>query len=73
MSGVNRSALGRPIGEPLLARARRLEGEDEAIARTALARSRPVLQGLIVPFLHRAMHRRTVHYELVPVGTAITP
>jgi uncharacterized protein len=56
---------GKPLGPTMAARARRLEGDDVAVARRALARRAPLLQRFLVPWLHRIMRYTTVHYELV--------
>lgn len=56
---------GKHLGSALPARARRLEGDEVAAARRALARRSPVLQGLFVPALHRVMRYTTVHYEVI--------
>jgi uncharacterized protein len=60
------SFRGRPRGATVPARARLLDGADEALARRALERRQPILQGLMVPLFHRLTGRRTVHYELLP-------
>lgn len=56
---------GKPLGPALPGRAQRLEGEDVKVARKAIKRRSPVLQGLFVPALHRLMRYTTVHYELL--------
>ena len=57
---------GRPIGPTLPARARLLQGEEDAAARRLLARRFPILHGLAVPLVHRLAGYHTVHYELLP-------
>lgn len=57
---------GKPTGDPLIAHAVLLEGEDAKIAARALARKHRVLQGLLVPIAHRLARYRTMHYELHP-------
>jgi hypothetical protein len=47
-------------------RARLLSGDDARQARRALARTHPVLQGVLVPLAHRLMRYETMHYELLP-------
>jgi len=64
------SFRGRPRGAAVPARARVLEGADAELARHALARRNPVLQGLLVPAFHRLTHKRTLHYELLPPAPA---
>jgi PPOX class probable F420-dependent enzyme len=60
---------GAPRGEAVAARARLVEAEEERRARRALARTAPLLQGLLVPLTHRLARYRTLHYELVPRGS----
>jgi uncharacterized protein len=55
---------GRVTGPHLPGTARLLDGDEARIAAKALARRHPVLQGILVPVLHRAMRYRTMHYEL---------
>jgi PPOX class probable F420-dependent enzyme len=55
---------GRAVGRSLPAMARRLDGDEEKEAKRALRREHPVLQGLVVPLLHRLMRCGTAHYEL---------
>lgn len=55
---------GKPLGPTMPARARRLGGEDAAVARRALARRAPLLQRFLVPWMHRLMRYTTIHYEL---------
>jgi uncharacterized protein len=55
---------GAPRGATHPARARRLDGHDADLARRTLARRSPILQGLLVPWAHRLLRYRTVHYEL---------
>jgi uncharacterized protein len=57
---------GKPLGPGLPGRARRLDGDDVKLARKAIKRRSPVLQGMFVPALHRLMRYTTVHYELIP-------
>jgi uncharacterized protein len=57
----------KPIGPAIRARARLLESDEAKLAGTALARQHRVLQGLLVPLVHRAMRYRTLHSELLPV------
>ena len=55
---------GKPTGPPVRARASLLEGESARVAARALARRHRVLQGALVPFAHRLLRYRTMHYEL---------
>jgi uncharacterized protein len=57
---------GDPSGPAISARARLLSGADALLARRALGRRHPILQGVLVPLTHRLMRYRTMHYELVP-------
>jgi uncharacterized protein len=55
---------GTATGPALEAQATLLEGEDARVAARALARRHRVLQGLVVPVMHRLSRYRTMHYEL---------
>lgn len=59
---------GRRTGPEISARATLLAGADAEAAARALARRHPVLQGALVPSLHRIRHYRTMHYELDGTG-----
>jgi uncharacterized protein len=61
---------GKATGPALHARALLLGGDDARRAAKALARRHPVLQGLLVPFGHRLLRYRTMHYELVDAATS---
>src|SRR3954449_1415250 len=61
---------GRPRGEAIAATTRLLTGAQAERAARLIARRQPVLQGILVPLLHRAKRYRTLHYELVPVAGA---
>jgi len=67
------TARGKPRSEAVRAAARLLDGDDARVAKRALARRQPVLQGVLVPALHRVMRYRTLHYALtaghVPGGS----
>lgn len=61
---------GRPTGPPVRARARPLapgSPEDRHAARL-LRRKHPVLQGAVVPLVHRLWRTGTLHYEVRPVS-----
>ena len=64
------TALGRPTGPEIQARARILEGEESAHASRLLARKYPVSHGFLVPLVHRLRSNKTMHVELRPVGDA---
>ncbi len=59
---------GTSIGPPLRARAHRLAGAEAERARQALARSQPILHGIVVPMAHRLMRWTTIHFELTPIA-----
>lgn len=59
---------GKATGPGLQARATLLEGEQARVAARALARRHRVLQGFLVPTMHRVMRYQTMHYELLPGG-----
>jgi PPOX class probable F420-dependent enzyme len=46
-------------------RARLLAGEESRQAARALAHKYPLLQGIVIPFLHRLMRTQTLNLELV--------
>jgi uncharacterized protein len=60
---------GQPVGPAKTARIRLLSGEEDARAARLLARRAPLLQGMLVPLVHRLMRYRTLHYELTPDAT----
>jgi PPOX class probable F420-dependent enzyme len=57
---------GRPRGEAVAARAVLLDGPDAEHAARAIARRQPILQGVLVPLLHRLKRYRTLHYRVMP-------
>lgn len=60
---------GRVRGEAIGARSRLLDGEEAERAARAIASRQPILQGVLVPLMHRLMRYRTLHYELTPDAT----
>lgn len=64
------TALGRPTGPAIQARARVLEGKESAHARRLIARKYPFSHGILVPMAHRLLGYRTMHLELRPTGDA---
>lgn len=64
---------GRPLGPAVAARARLLDGAEAAHAAELIARKHPVLQGIVVPAVHRLRGYRTVHFELTEPGSAASP
>lgn len=73
------TALGKPTAPPIRASLRRLHGEEARYGARLLRNKRPLLQGILAPFFHRAFHfktGRTVHFELTPLdvpGKAADP
>jgi len=70
------TAGGKPTGPALRARARRLSGAESRCAASLLERKQPLLQGVLVPFSHRAFRSRfgrTVQFELVALEESGTP
>ena len=63
------SVRGRATGPAIGARSRLLDGEQARHAARMIARRQPILQGVLVPFAHRVMRYRTLHYELTPDAT----
>ena len=59
---------GTPTGPALEARATLLHSEQATVAAHALARRHRVLQGVMVPLMHRLKRYRTMHYELQELG-----
>jgi hypothetical protein len=43
-----------------------LAGPDIEVARALLVRRFPWMHGRLVPLIHRARHRQTIYYRLVP-------
>ena len=60
------TALGRPTGPAIRARARVLKGNESARAARLLARKHPILHGLLVPAVHRLRGNEPDHMELTP-------
>jgi PPOX class probable F420-dependent enzyme len=63
------TARGRPTGPPITARARFLTGQESAHAGRLLAGKHPILQGLLVPLVHRLRGNTTTHMELTRAMT----
>jgi PPOX class probable F420-dependent enzyme len=61
---------GKPTGPQRQATARLLAGSEAAVAATALAAKYPLLQGILVPALHRLTNKTTLHYQLLPPDAA---
>jgi PPOX class probable F420-dependent enzyme len=61
---------GKATGPQRQATALLLTGPDAAVAARALAARYPILQGVLVPALHRLTKKITVHYQLLPPEVA---
>ena len=59
---------GTPTGPAVQAQATLLDSEQATVAAHALARRHRVLQGIMVPVMHRLRRYRTMHYELQELG-----
>jgi PPOX class probable F420-dependent enzyme len=66
------TALGKPTGPGIRARARVLGRAESAYAGRALARKYPILHGLLVPLVHRLRGDETVHIELTPIESGVS-
>jgi uncharacterized protein len=64
------TARGKATGPRRQATALLLSGPEAAEAARMLAAKYPVLQGLLVPAIHRLTKKTTVHYELLPPDVA---
>jgi uncharacterized protein len=58
------SLRGKPRGETVAGRVRRLDDAEAAVARAALQRQYPLLHGRLVPALHRRRGWTTLYYEI---------
>jgi len=58
---------GKPTGPAIRAQARLLSGDEARNAARAIARKYRILQGILVPLVHRLGRYKTLHYELTPV------
>lgn len=54
----------KPAGPAVKVRTRLLGAEEAALAARMLRRKYPLLQGFLVPLVHRVKRYRTLHYEL---------
>ena len=63
------TARGKPTGPAIRARARVLSGDESMYAGRAIARKYPILQGFLVPLVHRLRRNKTMHIELTPLNT----
>lgn len=59
---------GNPTGPAVHAHVRLLEGNESEDAAKALARKYPIIQGVLVPRVHKLRGLHTVHFELLPDG-----
>jgi uncharacterized protein len=60
------TAVGTPVSIAFDGDRALLEGGQARVAASALARDHRVLQGVLVPTMHRLRRYRTMHYELEP-------
>ena len=60
---------GTPTGPAIRARARVLSGDESAYAAQLLAHKHPILQGVLVPLIHRLRGNTTMHIELTPMDS----
>jgi uncharacterized protein len=60
---------GKPTGPTVRAQAKLLAGDDAMHASRALAGKYRIIQGVLVPLIHRLARQKTLHYELTPVTT----
>ena len=58
---------GTPTGPAVRAHARVLSGDESAYAGQLLADKYPLLQGILVPLIHRLRGNTTMHIELMPM------
>lgn len=61
---------GTPTGPALDARARILDGWEAKTAAKAIGRKYPILHSRLIPWFHRLMGTKTVHFEVesIPAG-----
>ena len=60
---------GTPTGPAVRAHARVLSGDESAHAGQLLAHKHPILQGMLVPLMHRLRGNTTMHIELTPINS----
>jgi len=60
---------GTPTGPAIRARARVLSGDESAYAGQLLAHKHLILQGVLVPLIHRLRGNTTIHIELTPMDS----
>lgn len=60
------SFRGKVTGEPIVATASLLSGEEAKQAARLLRRKHPLLHGLVVPLIHKLRRNVTQHYVLRP-------
>jgi hypothetical protein len=63
---------GRPVGPPIRAEARLLQGEPSRQAARMLARKHPVLHGRLIPWYHRRRGWTTQQYRLEPPAAGMS-
>jgi PPOX class probable F420-dependent enzyme len=65
--------FGKPTGPGIRALARPLEGAEAEHAARLIGRKYPILQGILVPLVHRVRRQQTTHAELTPVEAVAGP
>lgn len=63
-----RSRATHRVGAPVRVHVCALDGEAERQAARALGRKYPLLQGLVIPLMHRLWRTRTINLELTPAA-----
>jgi uncharacterized protein len=58
---------GRPTGTAVQATTRLLRGDESVSAARLINRKYPLLQGILVPLIHRLLRTETLHYELTEI------
>src|SRR5947209_654007 len=58
---------GKRTGTPMRFKARLLDDDEAALARSLINRKYRILQGVVVPLVHWLRRTKTLHYELTLV------
>lgn len=56
---------GEPTGPAIEARARILDGEEARVARRAIGRKYPIIHRWLIPWAHKLMGTKTIHFEVL--------
>jgi uncharacterized protein len=62
---------GTPTGPAIEARACILDGEEATRAARAIGHKYPILHRKLIPWWHKLMGTRTMHFEVEPPGVAV--